>query len=129
MPFIKIKSYPLNDGDDRNEMADRLRQIGEDFSQATGIDMAHITVTWEYFLAGHYLHAGRKVVSSRDAQPPILVELLVPDFNSEDKIELMLRSTAKSISAQAGAAQDSIFIHCNLARSGLVYDGGEIVRW
>jgi len=60
---------------------------------------------------------------------PVVVDFLVLDFNAPERVETMLRALASSIAAHSAVAPDNIFIHCQTARSGNVFDAGDIVRW
>lgn len=126
MPFIKIKSMEPTQAVD---IGDVVVSIGSDFSSDLGIDIEHITVTWEYFSANHYAVAGKVVKKQPKASHPILVDMLVPDFNDAGKIQRMLESVASSISAHTSIPKTNIFINLSLAHSGQVYFGGDIVEW
>lgn len=59
----------------------------------------------------------------------MLVDLLAPDFNSEETVEKMLKTVALSISKRAHIPISNIFINHRQAHSGMVFDAGEIARW
>lgn len=126
MPFIHIKSLPLQAPCDYRSI---LEGLSGDFAKATGIELEHITATWVFVQPECYVVAGQSVaVQSRDF-PPLLVELLTPDFHHNDDVEAMLRVVAESISKQTGISVNNIFIEHRYARSGGVFDNGGIVRW
>ena len=126
MPFIHIKSLPLNPSLDIKTI---IENISADFSQETEIDLEHITVTWEYFLPGHYAVAGKVATQHPESSHPAIVDLLTPDSNTSEQILTMLKVTASSISKHAKIAIDNIFINHRQAHSGEVFDTGEIVEW
>lgn len=126
MPFIKIKSNPFQK---KMDIPLVIEKVGVDFSQATNINIEQITVTWEYFLNNHYWYAGKTTEYQNNTNHPILVDLLIPGFNSKEKIGLMLNAIATSLSKHLRVKTNEVFINCSLAESGLVYDGGKIASW
>ena len=126
MPFIHIKSLPLDGG---LSVSDIVEGISRDFSEQVGIEIEQVTATWEGLSSWHYAAAGRAAANQPNNSHPILVDLLVPDFYPPDLVEKMLTSVAASISKRAGVSDHNIFINLRLARSGQVFDAGEIVRW
>ena len=126
MPFIHIKSLPFADAPDTARL---LEGLSADFARDTGIGIEHITATWEWLEPGHYAIGGRAVSERPAGSHPLLVDLLAPDFNADDDIERMLVAIADSLATRAGVARDDIFINQRDARSGRVFDAGNIVRW
>lgn len=126
MPVLQIQSLPFK----RNISIEQLlADVTADFSTATGVAPEHITITWEFFQPGHYTVNG----IASDFQPkqshPILVDLLVPDFNHYDTIRLMIETVAESLATRIGIPSSTLFINCRLARSGMIFDNGKIVSW
>jgi phenylpyruvate tautomerase PptA (4-oxalocrotonate tautomerase family) len=126
VPFIHIKSLPFEHELDISRV---IQQITDDFSIAAGIGKEHITVTWCFIPAGQYAVAGQAAQCQSASGHPLIVDLLVPDFNTSETIELFIQETAKSISQHTQLPLDNIFINCSLARSGRVFDSGEMVHW
>lgn len=126
MPFIHIHSLPF---DPPLPIGDIIQGICTDFARETGIDLAHVTVTWTFLPGGHYAVAGRVASLQPATSHPLLVDLLAPDFNDSEQVGRMLQAVAKSISWRAKMPIANIFIHHRQARSGRVFDAGEIVRW
>lgn len=126
MPFIHIKSLPFKTP---FAIKDIIENITKDFSEETGIELEHITVTWEYFIENHYAVSGKTASHQPKTSHPILVDLLAPDFNPPANIERMLQTIAKSIFERANIPINNIFINYRKAHSGLVFDGGEVVQW
>jgi len=114
MPFIHIKSNPPK----RWNISSILDGIQKDFSKGTGIDTKHITVTWEYFENNHFLSYSK-----------VLIDLLAPDTNDEKQIERMLQIIAESIANRAKVTPDTVFINYREAKSGMVYDAENVVKW
>lgn len=125
MPFIHIKSLPFEED---LEMSSLLAAVSRDFSEQVGIEIEHITVTWEYLESWHYAAGGRTAASQPKDSHPILVDLLVPDFDPPETIEKMMKCIAASVAKRVGIPENNIFINVRQARSGQVFDGGEIVR-
>ncbi len=126
MPFIHIKSLPPAKPFDTAAI---LEQLSADFAAATGIGIEHVTATWEFFAPGHYAVGGKAACEQPAGSHPLLVDLLAPDFNADEDVERMLAAIADSLAARAGIARDNIFINQRDARSGRVFDAGELVRW
>ncbi len=126
MPFIHIKSLPFSD--DKNPSS-VLEKIAKRFAQKAGIEQRHVTVTWEYFQPQHYLCGAASGVRFDPRRHQILVDLIVPDFNSAADVETMMRSIASSLEELLQLPQACVFIGARFAASGMVMDTGEIVRW
>lgn len=126
MPFIHIKSLPF---DNPFQAKDVLASITADFAASTGIDLKHVTVTWEFFQPGHYAVAGKVAESQPQNSHPVLVDFLAPDFNNIEMIAKMLSCIAESISKRTEIPVQNIFINHRQAHSSYVFDAGEIVRW
>ncbi len=126
MPFIHIKSLPPAEPLDTAAL---LEELCADFARDTGIGIEHITATWEWLEPGHYAVGGKAANEQPVGSHPLLVDLLAPDFNADDDVERMLIAIADSLAARAGVARGNIFINQRDARSGRVFDAGEIVRW
>jgi hypothetical protein len=126
VPIIHVKSLPFEQPFDVGAV---VEGITKDFAKATGIGLEHITATWEFLSPGHYAVAGKVAQHQPRSTHPVLVDLLAPDFNSPTVGEKMLSSVASSISKRAKVPVSNIFINHRQARSGMVFDAGEIVRW
>lgn len=126
MPFIHVKSLPLDSGAASDDL---VVSVVTDFAAATGIGLEHVTATWEFLRPGHYAAARSAPNHQPEASHPVLVDLLSPDFNPPERIETMLHAVAESISKRAGVPLANIFINHRQAHSGMVFDGGEVVRW
>jgi hypothetical protein len=57
------------------------------------------------------------------------VDLLTPDFNDRDTVKTMLATLALSIARRTAISIRKIFINHRQARSGMVFDDGEVVKW
>lgn len=126
MPFIHIKSLPI---DKSPTIPEIIKGIAQDFSNNTGIELHHIHTTWEFFQPGYYAKGKGVADVQPEANFPIIVDLLTPDFNEKNTIKLMLWSIAESISKRAEFPKNNIFINHRQAHSAMVFDDGEIVHW
>ncbi|MBW9263843.1 MAG: hypothetical protein K1564_19960 [Candidatus Thiodiazotropha sp. (ex. Lucinisca nassula)] len=126
MPFIHIQSLPFGQQRDISRI---LQRITEDFSNASGIEKQHITVTRSLLSAGHYAVSGEVSDYQPESGHPLLVEMLLPDFNSSEEIADYIQVVADSLSRHAQVPINNLFINCRLARSGQVFDAGEMVHW
>lgn len=120
MPIITISGHWA--GEPRDLTA-RLLSLSKAFATEVAIAEEHVIVTW--------LEVGVscRVVAGAVTQSALQVELLTPDFNSAARIESMLYALAATLSEHFAYPPQAIFIHHQCARSGQVYDGGEIARW
>lgn len=127
MPLIHIRALPFDPPADVPVLIDA---IGRDFARVTGMDLSHVTVTWQT-LAAHHHWAGGVTGACQQAEggPPVLIDLLTPDFLGRERVEAMLAAVADAVSRHAGVALSRLFICHFVARSGGVFDAGEIVRW
>ena len=126
MPFIHIKSLPFDESLDVSAV---LENLNKDFAEETGIDVQHVSSTWEFFPSGHYAVGEKSANHHTQDSHPVLIDLLVPDFNSAEHIETMLSSIASSLAKHSNIRRDNIFINARTAQSGMVFDRGEVVRW
>lgn len=126
MPLIHVKSLPMQ-GDFNAHST--LQILARDIAQETGIDLEHITTTWDYFLPSHYAVAGRAATLQPTDSHPLLVEILAPEKTSARRIRMLLECTAASLARHTGMPIDNIFIHFSEARSGKVFDAGRLMRW
>lgn len=126
MPLIHIKSLPLPDTFDVTEC---IQGISRHFSTELSIDEIHITITWSWLPARHYLLGGTIFEMQTTKEPPLLVELVIPDFHSQEVVQHMLQCIAESLAHFAGIEKESIFIYCSKVVSGAILDDGKIVEW
>src|SRR3712207_5265518 len=112
MPFLHIRSLPIEDDFDA---AEAVRAISAEFAAGADVREQHVTVTWQTFEQGHYASAGETATAQPAATHPILVELLAPDSNSDERIERMLRAAAAAVAAQAGVEPGNVFVHFSAA--------------
>ena len=126
MPFIHVKSLPLDGSFDAKAV---IEGLSEDFAKATGVGVEHVIVTWEVLPPGHYAVGGKTALHQPLNSHPVLVDLLAPDFNSDESIEKMLSAVSSSISKRVNFPINNIFINYRQAHSAMVFDAGKIVRW
>lgn len=126
MPFIHIQSLPLRGEPVYPVM---VREISATFSEELGIDERHVTVTWTHFRPGHYCFGGTTGDWFDPGAHQIMVRLVVPDYNEPEDVQTMLSCAVSCVSAAARIPLASVFGRATLARSGQVFDEGEIVEW
>lgn len=126
MPLIHIRSLPMKAELDVPAV---LKEISSRFSREVGIEERHVTVSWDYFLPGHYRVGGAGGDTFDAGKHQILVELLVPDFNSRQTVARMMISLARALAAAADLPEGCVFAHCRYARSEMVMEGTEVLRW
>ncbi|MDH5258617.1 MAG: hypothetical protein OEX07_11435 [Gammaproteobacteria bacterium] len=126
MPFIQIKSLPFEKALDVSNI---ILAINRDFASVNNLAIYHVHTTWEYFQPGHYAKGEDAPEFQPNASHPVIVDLLTPDFNKAEVIELMLSSLAKSIVTHTNINRNNVFINHRYARSGMVFDDDAIVKW
>lgn len=126
MPLIRVKSLQFDHDVDVSQVVCYLSQV---VSDATHIEPQHIMITWEYLPGGHYSHGGKVTQVQPMNSHPLLVDLIAPNFNTEDQIMAMLELIANTIAEQLPIEKNNIFINYTPAYSDGVYDEGHVVEW
>jgi phenylpyruvate tautomerase PptA (4-oxalocrotonate tautomerase family) len=126
MPFAHVRSLPVPPPFDA---AVAVRTISAELAHAAAVAERHVTVTWQTLAPGHYASGGETAAEQPRASHPVLIDVLAPDFYTEERIEAMLSAVAAAVSRAAGVAADNVFVDFRPARSGHVLDGGDAVRW
>jgi hypothetical protein len=126
MPFIHIKSLPQTGNIDPQSV---MQQLSGRFAQEMDMHQKHITITWEVLKPDCYLNDGRFAGQQPQDSHPVMVDLLVPDFNSQSRIEKMMECIVELLAVALAIPVGNVFVHCRLASSGMVLDAGEIVKW
>lgn len=126
MPFVHVRSLPF---ESPLSMSSVVEGITRDFANGTGVGLENVTATWDLVTPGHYAVAGQSASFQPSGTHPVLVDLLVPEFNAAEVIEKMLFVIASSISRRTGVPESNIFINCRTAASAHVFDAGKVERW
>lgn len=126
MPFLHVRSLPPPGSFDAGAA---VRAITREFAAGAGVEARHVTVTWQLLESEHYAHAGETAAGQPGDSHPVLVELVAPDFHSDESAERMLVTAAEAVARQAGVGRENVFVELRAARAGRVFDGGEVVRW
>lgn len=126
MPFINIKSLPQPGNPDLKPV---MQQLSGRFARDMDIHEKNVTVTWEILAPERYLNNGRFAPEQTQDSHPVIVELLVPDFNSQPRIEKMMECIVELLSVALSIPVGNVFVNCRTAMSGMVLDKGEIVKW
>lgn len=124
MPFVHIKSRA---SDAPKDPARALELISADLAEDLAMDLVHFTVTWETLPGGHYAHAGS--AAETGSGHPLLVDLLVPDLNPPERVGAMVRAAAEAIARRCDVPCERVFVNARYARSGMVFDEGDLARW
>jgi hypothetical protein len=111
MPFVRVRSLPPT----RPQFDARTASgaVRAELARATGIGEEHIAVTWT-------------AVDGAAGEYRAIADILAPDFHPAERVEEMLRSVARAVEREAGGPA---FVSFTAARSGWVYDDGDVVRW
>lgn len=126
MPFINIKSLPQIGSSVQQSV---MKQLSSRFAQEMDMHEKNITITWEVLKPDSYLNNGQFAAGQPQDSHPVMVDLLIPDFNSQSRIEKMMECIAELLAVALSIPVGNVFIHCRLAASGMVLDKGEIVKW
>jgi len=126
MPVMRVTSLPFNPAINIEQV---LSQLSQTFSKQFNIDLVHISASWHYFQAGHYVVAGKNAEFQAESSHPLMVELLAPDFTQQQDMESMLEFIANQLSKLTPVHKNNIFIEYRPAKSGWVFDQGKIVSW
>ncbi|MDX1302237.1 hypothetical protein [Photobacterium sp.] len=126
MPLIRVKSLLFDHEVNVSQVVCNLSQA---MSDATGIEPHHIMITWEYLSAGHYAHGGKVTQTQPINSHPVLIDLIAPNFNTEDQIKAMLELIANTVAELVPIAKNNIFINYTPAYSDGVYGDGHVVEW
>jgi hypothetical protein len=126
MPFIHIKSLPQTGNSDLQSI---MRQLSSRFAEEMDMHENNIAITWQVLKPDSYLNNGGFATQQPQDSHPVMVDLLVPDFNSRPRIEKMMECIVELLAVTLSIPVGNIFMHCRLAASGMVLDKGEIVKW
>ncbi|WP_064607696.1 hypothetical protein [Photobacterium sp. J15] len=126
MPLVRIKSLPFEQDVAVNQA---LSALSEAISNAGNIEERHVMVTWEYLSNSHYIHNGKLADYQSETTHPLLVDLVAPNFNTEEEIALMLELIANTIAGSIPISKENIFINFTPAYSDGVYDEGHVIEW
>jgi hypothetical protein len=126
MPFIHIRSLPQPGNPDLKSV---MLQLSNRFSREMDVQEKSVAITWEVLSPECYLNVGRFVQEQPQDSHPVIVELLVPDFNSQPRIEKMMECIVELLAVALVIPVGNVFVNCRLALSGTVLDNGEIVKW
>lgn len=126
MPYIHIRSLPF---EEQKPISQILCRINREFSTRLDIPLEQIHSTWDFFQPGHFAKGEVAPRNQPDGFHSLLVDLLTPDFNDPQTCEMMLEVLAASLAKNAKVPLRKIFITHRQARSGMVFDDGQIVRW
>jgi hypothetical protein len=126
MPFIHIRSLPQPAKPDLQSV---MKQLSSRFAGEMDMHEDNICITWEVLSPDRYLNNGVFTPAQPQNSHPVMVDLLVPDFNSQSRIEKMMGCIVELLAVVLAIPIGNVFINCRLALSGMVLDNGEIVKW
>ncbi len=116
-PMVKICALPI-DGD----IDEVLAGISADVSRDTGIEEQYITYYWVPMT--NVICMGEKTTDY-----PILVDLYVPGFFTNELIASMMTCLAAAIEEHVGIDREWVFIQAHFPNQGQVYLSGEVQTW
>lgn len=126
MPFIHIKSLPQTANPDLRAV---MQQLSSRFAGEMDMHEKNVIITWEVLRPDCYLNDGDFAPAQPQDTHPVMVDLLIPDFNSQLRIERMMECIVELLAVTLAIPVGNVFVNCRLAQSGMVMDNGEIVKW
>lgn len=106
-----------------------LEEIAGGFCDRFRLNPKQLTLVWNPLQPTQMVVNGRACSNAEQGEPPILVDLLLPDCNEQTTIELMLAVLADLIAEGMQVSVTQVSINCQLTQSDMVYDNGSVVRW
>ncbi|MBN8585479.1 MAG: tautomerase family protein [Ignavibacteria bacterium] len=125
MPVICIKTLPLSRPLKINEI---LKRLNLQISDAAGIEPGHIWSYWQ-FIERHQYAVGDTTAAAMQAKThsPI-IEITGFEGKSNEQIETIMKTVAGTLAAELEIEESNIFITYNEMASGMVFDGGQVVK-
>ncbi len=124
MPVINIKSLPVTDGISTSKV---LKKLCTGLADKLGYKPEFIWAYWETIEPGNYAVGNKTADKVTEYTHSPIVRLLAFQGNSDDKIKLILETTAKILSEELKIDIDNIFIEYVEGFSGRIFDGGNVV--
>jgi len=125
MPVINIKSLPIPGNINISEV---LKNLCSGLADKLGYNPHHVWAYWETIEPGNYAvgsETSDKVTGNTHSP---IVRFMAFQGNSEERIRLMLETTAEIISKELGIDIGNIFIEYAEGFSGKIFDGGSVVQ-
>ena len=124
MPIISVKSLPPGNAD----TSSILKKLCTAAANAIGYEPGHIWATWEFFEPGNYAVGDRTETKQTPETHSPIVRILSFEGKPQNDIEQMMKNVAEVISKELNIDIGNVFIEYSEARSGMVFDGGNIIR-
>lgn len=125
MPVISIKTLPLDEDEVRTP--DILKKLCTTVSQELNYKPSHVWATWEYIAPHLYSVGNYSVPFQPQSTHAPLVRVLAFEGKSKREIEALLHVIARVLAQELKVDLGNIFIEYSEARSGKLYDGGQVV--
>ncbi|MDB5525991.1 MAG: hypothetical protein JWM58_3754 [Rhizobium sp.] len=123
MPVIQIQALPQQPEPDIPQLLARLcLAVAEGFE----IPADYVSATWQTIAPGRYAVGGETVMTQPRSTHPVIVDLAAFETEDPEKIRKLLQITGRYLE-QALGLPGNVFILFRSARSGEVYDGGEVL--
>jgi hypothetical protein len=114
-PMVKICSQAID-----KDIDVVLAGISEDVSESTGIDQKFITYYWSTLDSVNCM-------GEKTTEYPILVDLYVPGFFSDEDIAGFMESLATALQTNVGIDPQWVFIYVHVQKPGQVFISGEVL--
>jgi phenylpyruvate tautomerase PptA (4-oxalocrotonate tautomerase family) len=125
MPVISIKTLPLDEDEVRTP--DILKKLCTTVSQELNYKPSHVWATWEYIAPHLYAVGNYSVPFQPQSTHAPLVRVLAFEGRSKREIDALLHVIARVLAQELKVDLGNIFIEYAEARSGKLYDGGQVV--
>ena len=125
MPIISIKTLPLDEDEVRTP--DTLKKLCTAVSQELNYKPNHVWATWEFISPHLYTVGNYSVPFQPQSTHGPLIRVTAFEGKSKKEIDALLHIIARVLSQELKVDLSNIFIEYSEARSGKVYDGGQVV--
>ena len=125
MPVISIKTLPLDEDEVRTP--DILKKLCTVVSQELNYKPSHVWATWEYIAPHLYAVGNYSVPFQPQSTHAPLVRVTAFEGKSKREIDALLHVIARVLAQELKVDLGNIFIEYDEARSGRLYDGGQVV--
>lgn len=125
MPILRITSLPFENQDSGSWAV----EVCQHFAASTEIPLQHVSAIWQLLPNKHYAHGGNVAYFQPRDSHPVIVDVLLPDFYALDSVENIIMASVDAVCHVSLLPANNVFVQVNRARSGAVFDEGQIVRW
>jgi phenylpyruvate tautomerase PptA (4-oxalocrotonate tautomerase family) len=123
-PLVRISMAPSD-----LDVPGMLTRLSRDLSVASGVPESGITVIFNEVPANYMITGGKLAETFNDRDHPVVVELHLAGFFSQEQVETCMAAIADSLATHDQISRKNVFILTSQEGSGMVYVFGEALRW